>query len=88
MNNGRNMMARKKILTASQVGKLFNADDRVLRNLRSSKKLPYIRVDSGRILYYEHRIFEWLDKREVNVDTDIESNSHGTDTKRNIKDTE
>lgn len=81
-------MARKKILTATQVGKLFNADDRVLRNLRSNKKLPYIRVDSGRILYYEHRLFEWLDQREVNVDTDVISNSHGTDEDGHAEDTE
>ena len=62
-------MAKAKILTESQLEKLFNADERVLRNLRSSKGLPYIQVDATRRLYYEHRIFEWLDRRERNIDT-------------------
>ena len=60
-------MAKKKILTEAQICKLFNIDDRGLGKLRSEYKLPFIRVDRFRRLYYEHRIFEWLDQREQNI---------------------
>lgn len=78
---------KKKILTETQVEKLFQMDERALRNLRSKGGLPFIQVDGYRRLYYEHRLFEWLDMRERNLGTDMaggglstDTDSHGGDT--------
>jgi len=62
-------MPKRKVITEEQIIKLFNMDGRQLNKLRSEEKLPYIRVDRFRRLYFEDRIFEWLASREKNVTT-------------------